>query len=314
MGLKLTNNAVSRLASGISSGDLSLSVTPGTGALFPTLGAGDHFPATLVRASDSAVEIVKVTARSTDVFTIERAQENTTALAFSANDRIELRLTADTIANLPASATNAAASKATPVDADELTLVDSSASNVLKKLTWANLKATLKTYFDTLYQAVGSYRSTSDDVVLAAGKSVIFEGTTDDAFETTVTVTDPTADRTITFPDASINVAGTNATQTFTAPQRGTLTSDNDLSFDLNASNYFSCTPTAGGTLTFTNIAATQSGHILLTNNSNYAITAAATTKINANDLTAISSTGVYLLAYFSNGTNVYVVVSRSFA
>jgi hypothetical protein len=46
---------------------------------------------------------------------------------------------------------HAATGKTTPVDADELALVDSAASNVLKKLTWANLKATLKTYFDTLY-------------------------------------------------------------------------------------------------------------------------------------------------------------------
>lgn len=102
--------------------------------------------------------------------------------------------------------------------------------------------------------------------------------------------------------------------KTFQVPARGTVTADNDLSFDLNATNYFSCTPTAGGTLTFTNIVAGQSGHILLTNGSNYAITAAATTKINAADLTAISATGTYLLSYFSNGTNVYVVVSRSFS
>jgi len=46
--------------------------------------------------------------------------------------------------------THAATSKTTPVDADELPLVDSAASNVLKKLTWANLKAALKTYFDSL--------------------------------------------------------------------------------------------------------------------------------------------------------------------
>jgi hypothetical protein len=50
--------------------------------------------------------------------------------------------------------THAATGKATPVDADEMPLVDSAASNVLKKLTWANLKATLKTYFDTLYATV----------------------------------------------------------------------------------------------------------------------------------------------------------------
>lgn len=39
--------------------------------------------------------------------------------------------------------THAATGKTTPVDADELPLVDTAASNVLKKLTWANLKATL---------------------------------------------------------------------------------------------------------------------------------------------------------------------------
>lgn len=46
---------------------------------------------------------------------------------------------------------NSATSKATPVDADYVGLMDSAASNILKKLSWANVKATLKTYFDTLY-------------------------------------------------------------------------------------------------------------------------------------------------------------------
>lgn len=113
---------------------------------------------------------------------------------------------------------------------------------------------------------------------------------------------------------STIEAAYTNITQTYTAPQRGSITSDNDLSFDLNISNYFSCIPTAGGVLTFTNIATGQSGHILLTNNSNYAITAAATTKINATDLSTLSVTGVYILTYFSNGTNVYVHASPSLA
>lgn len=46
--------------------------------------------------------------------------------------------------------THAATSKSTPVDADELSLVDSAASNVLKKLTWASLKAAVKTYYDSV--------------------------------------------------------------------------------------------------------------------------------------------------------------------
>lgn len=50
--------------------------------------------------------------------------------------------------------THAATSKATPVDADEIPLADSAATFGLKKLTWSNIKATLKTYFDTLYRPI----------------------------------------------------------------------------------------------------------------------------------------------------------------
>jgi hypothetical protein len=46
------------------------------------------------------------------------------------------------------------ATKATPVDADTLELSDSADSKKPKLLSWANLKATLKTYFDTLYVAL----------------------------------------------------------------------------------------------------------------------------------------------------------------
>lgn len=46
--------------------------------------------------------------------------------------------------------------KTTPADADELGLIDSAASYVLKRLTWANVKATLKTYFDGLYNPLSS--------------------------------------------------------------------------------------------------------------------------------------------------------------
>jgi len=55
-----------------------------------------------------------------------------------------------------APATNAATSKATPVDADVMPIADSAASFGLKKLTWANLKATVKTYFDTLYLGISA--------------------------------------------------------------------------------------------------------------------------------------------------------------
>lgn len=116
-------------------------------------------------------------------------------------------------------------------------------------------------------------------------------------------------------PSASTS-AKTDTVQEFTTSQRGTQTTDNDLSFDLNATNNFKATPTAGGTLTFTNIASAtgQSGHIVVVNGSNYAIAAAATTKVGSSLLTTISATGTYLLAYYCDGTNVYVTGSGALA
>jgi hypothetical protein len=46
--------------------------------------------------------------------------------------------------------------------------------------------------------------------------SIVFEGATANAFETTLSVTDPTADRTITIPDATTTLVGTDTTQTLT--------------------------------------------------------------------------------------------------
>ena len=50
----------------------------------------------------------------------------------------------------------AAEAKITPNDTDLLGIIDSAEPNILKKLTWANLKATLKTYLDTLYDVASS--------------------------------------------------------------------------------------------------------------------------------------------------------------
>ena len=49
---------------------------------------------------------------------------------------------------------NTQTDKATPIDADLIPLSDSASSFGLKKLSWLNIKATLKTYFDTLYVAL----------------------------------------------------------------------------------------------------------------------------------------------------------------
>ena len=56
----------------------------------------------------------------------------------------------------------------------------------------------------------------STDNHVFSGGSIIFEGATDDGFETTLAVTDPTADRTITLPNATGTVSLIDATETLT--------------------------------------------------------------------------------------------------
>jgi len=103
-----------------------------------------------------------------------------------------------------------------------------------------------------------------------------------------------------TLAAASVTVAG-NAV--------GTLTTDNDGSFSMSASNNFKCTPSGNFTLTFTNIVA-QSGNILLVNSGGHTVAAHANTKVDAKLLSTVSSAGTYLLSYFSDGTNVYMTNS----
>ena len=108
MTIKFTNNAISTLASGITNSDTSITVVSGGGTKFPSLTGGEYFRATLIDASNN-LEIVKVTARSGNVLTVTRAQEGTTARNFSTGDRIELRMTAQSLLDAATTLTSLAA-------------------------------------------------------------------------------------------------------------------------------------------------------------------------------------------------------------
>lgn len=90
------NNAATTTVGATSSGATAISVA--NGAAFPSPSGGDYFIATLigldVNGNENSWEIVKCTARSGNALTVVRAQEGTSAAAWPAGSRIELRVTA----------------------------------------------------------------------------------------------------------------------------------------------------------------------------------------------------------------------------
>lgn len=124
--------------------------------------SADAKQGTLTLANGAGVAIT--TDAATDTVTIGTTAATTSVAGhMSAADKTKLdgiAASADvTSVTTVGAALNGATAKATPVDADSIGLTDSAASNVLKKVTWANIKATLKTYFDTLYALAGHVHS-----------------------------------------------------------------------------------------------------------------------------------------------------------
>ena len=91
MAVKFGNNAATLLASNASSSATVLTVSDGS--VFPTLSGADYTYVTLEDVNSNR-EIVKLTAISGNELTVVRAQDGSSARAFSASDKCELRITA----------------------------------------------------------------------------------------------------------------------------------------------------------------------------------------------------------------------------
>lgn len=90
----------------------------------------------------------------------------------SEEESLDILIGGETVVTMGALIDSATA-KATPVDADMIGLMDSAASNIMKKLSWSNIKATLKTYFDSLYEEkiapAGSTSTAGSSITLDMG-------------------------------------------------------------------------------------------------------------------------------------------------
>ena len=114
---------------------------------------------------------------------------------------------------------------------------------------------------------VATFDDTSTFALKATFASdIAFEG---DNFDTTLEAADPTADRTITLPDATTTVAGLAVAQTFTKAQSGAphaLTDGLNLAVDLSLANNFTLTLAEDSSLDApTNATPGQSGVIVVT-------------------------------------------------
>lgn len=106
------------------------------------------------------------------------------------------------------------------------------------------------------------------DGIATFNANIVMEGTSADAHELTLTC-NPTADVTVTLPDATTTIAGLGLAQSFTKAQRGAVVALTDaatIAVDLSLGNNFSVT--LGGNRTLgdpTNVTAGQSGFIVVT-------------------------------------------------
>jgi hypothetical protein len=145
-------------------------------------------------------------------------------------------------------------------------------------LASANLGLLTTTSAASTYLALAGGTVTGALEISSTG-SLVFEGSTADGNETTLAVTDPTSDRTITLPDATGTVPLLGLAQSYTAAQRGAitaLTSASTVTPDFSLANNFSLTLGHNATLANpTNLTAGQSGVIFITQDASTAYTLA---------------------------------------
>jgi len=197
----------STLTGAITAGATSFTVVSGTTLLGGvTIPSGRTF--TLVIDPDTALEeIVDATAVSTNTFTVTRAIDGSTAQSHSAGAVVRHMAIGRDLrdANLHA-------------ESDAYYNDGSGSGHTMHGIGSGEgvVVGTLKT--QTLTNKTLTSPTITNPSISGAGvdASIVFEGATADAYETTLTVVDPTQDNTITLPNTTGTVVIADATQTLT--------------------------------------------------------------------------------------------------
>jgi len=237
------NFAISELASGINNTDTSLSVTAGDGTLFPDPSVANYncviwnITDYANPAKDPNVEIVRVTAKSTDTFTITRAQESTSASTHNTSGKTYAfanLLTAKMISDIESELYL----KTQTVDYDgndinklaNVTFQTGATGGTLRTGTSNSDKFTLQAYDvdNSTYRTLIEADAGNDALLQLISDYLKLEDATDNSKQidfdisgaTTSTATtinaSQTANRTITLPDATDTLVGKATTDTLT--------------------------------------------------------------------------------------------------
>ncbi len=196
------------LTGAITSGATSMTVVSGTALLGGvTIPAGRTF--TLVIDVDTALEeIVDATAVSTNTFTITRAIDGSSAQDHSAGAVVRHMAIGRDYRDANLHAESAAAYTDGGGNNHTMHGIATGEGDVVgtaKTQTLTNKTLTSPTISNPTLTGTPS-----------AEASIVFEGATADAYETTLTVVDPTQDNTITLPNTTGTVVIVDATQTLT--------------------------------------------------------------------------------------------------
>lgn len=203
---QFSNNASSTLLNAISAATTSVTLASGTGSLYPVLSTGQIFYATFIKAATLTSEIVKVTSTSGDTFTVVRAQGGTTALTFSAGDRVELRVTAASAANWESKFEDYATGTWVPVDASGAVTVSYTSARYTKLGKLVTVTCLGLTYPTTISAVAASINGLPYVCGAEPGTGVNFCSSTNGTFIKTV----PSASTISFFPAGSLTLA-TNA-------------------------------------------------------------------------------------------------------